>query len=226
MHCAGHTVSSVPEDLWERATDFTQQDNLVFLQPQFESPIVDGLAEHHGIVTMCLIWIPTIYICVSNFFKSLLSENKGLALRSLVTILVPFPIIQTLIKVVAMKVIPEQYKSKILQIIKPTYISRTDDNQKIDEEKAKKEIEEIEEMKAEILMAGTFYNSCPSICLQILIIITFPHRRISWLQIGSVCVSTVTTLWTAANLYQLQLEEEIDTQTKLHSCLDWLPEEK
>ena len=36
---------------------------------------------------------------------------------------------------------------------------------------------------------------------------TFPNRTLSWFQIGSVAVSSFMTLWTAANLYQLQLEE-------------------
>ena len=45
------------------------------------------------------------------------------------------------------------------------------------------------------------------ICIQVVIIITFPDRTISWLQITSITVSSFMTLWTAANLYQLQLEE-------------------
>ena len=45
------------------------------------------------------------------------------------------------------------------------------------------------------------------ICIQVVIIITFPDRTISWPQITSITVSSFMTLWTAANLYQLQLEE-------------------
>ena len=128
---------------------------------------------------MVLIYIPTIYVCVSNFFKSLDSDNKGLGLRSLFTILIPFPIIQTMFNFVALRIIPRRYKSKILSIIKPTYVASVEDDQetsngrklKIDEEKAMKEIFEVEDMKADLKTAGTFYNSCPSICLQVHIII-------------------------------------------------------
>ena len=124
---------------------------------------------------MVLIYIPTIYVCVSNFFKSLDSDNKGLGLRSLLTILIPFPIIQTLFNFVALRIIPRRYKSKILSIIKPTYVASVEDDEKanngrklkIDEEKAMKEIFEVEDMKADLKTAGTFYNSCPSICLQV-----------------------------------------------------------
>ena len=199
---------------------------------------MDGLANYTWIVTMVLIYIPTIYVCVSNFFKSLDSDNKGLGLRSLFTILIPFPIIQTMFNFVALRIIPRRYKSKILSIIKPTYVASVEDDQetsngrklKIDEEKAMKEIFEVEDMKADLKTAGTFYNSCPSICLQVsiifiiaffifriiiiiviciqvVIIIMFPDRTISWLQITSITVSSFMTLWTAANLYQLQLEE-------------------
>ena len=185
---AGHTVSSVPADDWKRSKDLTRDDNTSFIQPKFESPVVEGLDNYHAIVTMVLIYVPTIYICLSNLIKSLESGYTGMALRSLLTILIPFPFIQTLISFVTFKIMPEKY----LEIIKPS---------------TEKEKLDMEEMKAEIQMAGTFYNSCPSICLQILIIITFPNRVLSWIQIGSVSVSSFMTLWTAANLYQLKLEK-------------------
>ena len=113
--------------------------------------------------------------------------------------------------------------SKIIQIIKPTTretntdeemksITETSDDEDVEE---KKENVEIMRMKAEIDMAGTFYNSCPSICLQILIVITFPNRVMSWFQIGSVSVSSFMTLWTAVNLYQLELRVADDKPEKL-----------
>ena len=43
--------------------------------------------------------------------------------------------------------------------------------------------------------------------LHVVIINMFPDWTISWLQITSITVSSFMTLWTAANLYQLQLEE-------------------
>ena len=52
---ADHSVSSVPADNWRRSKGFTQKDNnTVFLQPKFESPVVDGLSKHHGIITVVL----------------------------------------------------------------------------------------------------------------------------------------------------------------------------
>merc|ERR1719187_913980 len=137
---------------------------------------------------MVLTHVPTIYVSLSNLVKSLEIGYAGLALRSFSTILIPFPFMQTLISFVAFKILPPKY----LTLIKPT---------------TKEEKLDVEEMKAEIQMAGTFYNSCPSICLQVLIIITFPNRTLSWFQIGSVAVSSFMTLWTAANLYQLKLEK-------------------
>ena len=83
------------------------------------------------------------------------------------------------------------------------------------------------------------------ICIQVVIIITFPDRTISWLQITSITVSSFMTLWTAANLYQLQLEEatkrELENEKKrwaneksdtdpkqkwsekLKKCFCWIP---
>jgi len=185
---AYHTVSSVPENHLQRANDLPQQDNTSFIEPKFESPIVEGLDNYHAIATMVLIYVPTLYVCFSNLIKSWERGYKGLALRSFSTILIPFPFIQTLVSFVIFKIIHEKY----LEIIKPS---------------TKKEKLDMEAMKAEIQMAGTFYNSCPSICLQIMIIITFPNRVLSWIQIGSVAVSSFMTLWTAANLYQLKLEK-------------------
>ena len=117
---ADHTVSSIPADNWRRSRKFTRQGNTSFLEPKFKSPVVEGLDNYHGIVTMVLIYVPTLYVCLSNFFNSL--HNKGLALRSLSTILIPFPFMQTLIQLVAFNIIPGKWKSKILQILKPAYI--------------------------------------------------------------------------------------------------------
>ena len=97
-----------------------------------------------------LVYVPTIYVCLSNLVKSLERGYTGLALRSFSTILIPFPFMQTLIWFVTFKILRPKY----LTLIKPT---------------TKEEKLDLEEMKAEIQMAGTFYNSCPSICLQVLI---------------------------------------------------------
>ena len=198
----GHTVSSIPVLQWRAESESDiEEDNSTYIHPEFQSPVVEGLDNYHAIVTLSLVYIPTLYVCISNLMKSLgKNNNRGIVFRSLSTILIPFPIIQTLISFVVFKIFPRNW----LQMVKP--------------QDSEMEDMDVQKMKAEVQMAGTFYNSCPSICLQILIIITFPDRTISWLQIGSVCVSSVTTLWTAANLYQLQLEEEIDTQTKLSKC--------
>ena len=154
---ASHTVSSVPTNHLQKSNELTPQDKTAFLRPKFERTVVEGLDNYPAIVTVVLIYVPTMYVCLSNLVKSLKSGYKGLGLRSFSTILLPFPFIQTLISFVTFKIIPEKY----LEIIKPS----------TEEEKL-----DMEEMKAEIQMAGTFYNSCPSICLQILIIITFPNR--------------------------------------------------
>ena len=112
--------------------------------------MVEGLDNYHAIVTMVLVYVPTIYVCLSNLVKSLESGYTGLALRSFSTILIPFPFMQTLIWFVTFKILRPKY----LTLIKPT---------------TKEEKLDVEEMKAEIQMAGTFYNSCPSICLQVIV---------------------------------------------------------
>ena len=200
-----HTVSSVPLQQWTHesssddgvTTDPTEEDDSTYIHPEFQSPVVEGLDKYHAIVTMVLIYVPTLYVCISNLTKSL-GKNNNIVFKSLSTILIPFPIIQTLISFVVFKIFPRDW----LQMIKP----QDSDMKELD----------VQKMKAEVQMAGTFYNSCPSICLQILIIISFPDREIRWFQIASVCISSVTALWNAANLYQLQLEaENDDTKEKL-----------
>ena len=197
----GHTVSSIPVQQWRADMDPTEEDNSTYIHPEFQSPVVEALDKYHAIATMVLIYVPTLYVCISNLMRSLgKRNNRGIVVRSISTIIIPFPIIQTLISFVAFKLFPRNW----LQMVKP--------------QNSEMEDLDVQKMKAEVQMAGTFYNSCPSICLQVLIIITFPDRTISWLQIGSVCISTVTTIWTAANLYQLQLQEEIDTKEKRSTC--------
>ena len=146
---AYHSVSAVPANHLSQSS-LAQENNPTIPQPNFESPVVESLDNYHAIVTIVLIYVPTLYVCTSNLVKSIESRSKSLAMRSLSTILIPFPFMQTLISFVAFKILPPKY----LTLIKPT---------------TKEEKLDLEEMKAEIQMAGTFYNSCPSICLQVLI---------------------------------------------------------
>ena len=150
---AYHSVSALPVNHNWNSFGTQEEDNRTFLQPEFESPVVEGLDKYHAIVTMVLVYVPTIYVCFANLVKSLESGYTGLALRSFSTILVPFPFMQALIWFVTFKILRPKY----LTLIKPT---------------TKEEKLDLEEMKAEIQMAGTFYNSCPSICLQVLISMT------------------------------------------------------
>ena len=96
--------------------DITEQENTTFLEPKFESPVVEGLDNYHAIVTMVLVYVPTIYVCLSNLVKSLESGYACLALRSFSTILIPFPFMQTLIWFVTFKILRPKY----LTLIKPT----------------------------------------------------------------------------------------------------------
>ena len=145
---AYHSVAALPGNhVWSSFVN--QEDNRTFLQPEFESPVVEGLDNYHAIVTMVLVYVPTMYVCLSNLAKSHKSGYTGLALRSFSTILIPFPFMQTLIWFVTFKILRPKY----LTLIKPT---------------TKEEKLDLEEMNAEIQMAGTFYNSCPSICLQVI----------------------------------------------------------
>ena len=65
---AYHSVAALPRNhVWNSFV--TQEDNRTFLQPEFESPVVEGLDNYHAIVTMVLTHVPTIYVCFSNLVK-------------------------------------------------------------------------------------------------------------------------------------------------------------
>ena len=78
-------------------------------------------------------------------------------------------------------------------------------------------------MKSEVDMAQTFYNSCPSFFLQVLLLIYFPDRRVSWFQYFSIPVSTISILLIATDLF---LTKTKNPETKKNRKIHFHPEDR
>ena len=133
--------------------------------------------------------LPCLFLCLSNIVQSIKKRRPAFALRSLAVIFIPFPLIQTMITILVSFLLQKFPNAKkriegiVTSIIDPYLF-----------DKVKKEVKDrtdVEKMKAEVDMAQTFYNSCPSFCLQVLLLIYFPDRRVSWFQYFSIPVTMV-----------------------------------
>ena len=195
---AGHTVSSIPEAAEASQKEMDLEDPSL----KYKNPIADGMDKNRAIISFVLIYIPTLYVCFTNLLKSLSAraehkseeadenESSGEAsviFRSFATLVIPFPFMQAMVRFAVFKIINPERLKLINPGVKTVHIQKMD---------------------AELALAGTFYNSCPSIILQILIVLFFPDRGVTWLQILTISTSLVMTLWTAANLITLQLEKQ------------------
>ena len=194
---AGHAVTSVPTEV-----AFKDANPPISLHPTFSNPVVDGLDLYHGAVTIALIQLPCLFVSTRNILKSIGRRQPSMVIRSLAIVIIPFPFIQTLIVIILSFLFQKFPETKRRLEVIATSILNPILFQKV---KDIKDSTHVQEMKAEVDMAGTFFNSCPSICLQVLLLIYFPDRRVNWPQYFSIPVSAIMILWTASNLFVLQI---------------------